>query len=305
MSILSINVNTTGLVGNTVNPRRNTMVTTDNLAAVTNPGYLNGQNSSGNIILPTDIFEVLYSFNESTQLGTYGIFQVSYSASTGFSLTIWENPGNVLLPVTAGAVAIFNGTLGQIKSNSSASPTTATNFGGFQAGASGVAGTFISFPGTAANGSLIVAAVNAGGAFNSTISNGTMAQASVFTLPDPGNAVARFLVAATATPFTTGHIPAASGTGGLMVDSGIAASALQLSANIKAAAAAWVGGSTSHAFTITGLTTSSIVIPAIQAQATGTVYIESYTVTSNTLTVTFSADPGAMVLQYTAFIAPQ
>lgn len=79
----------------------------------------------------------------------------------------------------------------------------------------------------------------------------------------------------------------------------------QTGTNILANSQAWAGGSASHAFTITGLTTSSIVVPIIQAQTTGTVYIEHYTITANTLTVTFSADPGAMVLQYIAFIAPQ
>lgn len=115
MSILSINVNTTGLVGDTVNPRRNTMVTTDNLATITAAGYLNGQNASGNPILPTDIFEVLYSFNATTQSGTFGIFTVTYVAATGFQLVIWDNPGNVLLPVVSGNIPKFNGTSGQIE----------------------------------------------------------------------------------------------------------------------------------------------------------------------------------------------
>lgn len=115
MSILSFNVNVTGLVGETVNPRRNTMVSTDTLATITAAGYLNNQNSSGNPILPTDIFEVIYGYNTSTKAGTFGIFQVSYSSSTGFSLVEWTNPGNVLLPVTSGDFAIFNGTDGQIK----------------------------------------------------------------------------------------------------------------------------------------------------------------------------------------------
>ena len=47
---------------------------------------------------------------------------------------------------------------------------------------------------TAANGKLIVKAVNAGGAFNTTISNGVMGQASVVTIPDPGAATANFVL---------------------------------------------------------------------------------------------------------------
>lgn len=115
MGIIAINVNTTGLVGQSVNPRRCTIITTDSLSTITTAGYLNNQNLLGNTILPTDIFEILYSFNQQTQVGTFGIFQVTYSSSTGFTLNLWENPGNVLLPVVDGDFAVFNGTAGQIK----------------------------------------------------------------------------------------------------------------------------------------------------------------------------------------------
>jgi hypothetical protein len=114
MSIIAINVNTTGLVGESVNPRRCSMVSTDNLATITAAGYLNNQNTGGNPILPTDIFEVIYGYNISTKQGTFGIFQVSYASATGYSLVEWTNPANVLLPVVSGDVAIFNGTSGQI-----------------------------------------------------------------------------------------------------------------------------------------------------------------------------------------------
>jgi hypothetical protein len=114
MAILSINVQTTGLVGQTVNPRRCTMITTDSLSAITTAGYLNNQNANGSPILPTDVFEVLYAFNQGTKSGTFGIFTVSFSAATGFTLTEWVNPSNVLLPVVSGDVAVFNGTSGQI-----------------------------------------------------------------------------------------------------------------------------------------------------------------------------------------------
>ncbi|MFA6080750.1 MAG: hypothetical protein WC753_04740 [Candidatus Gracilibacteria bacterium] len=66
--------------------------------------------------------------------------------------------------------------------------------GNITSGSSGDAGTFISFPATAANGTLIVAAVDAGAAFNTTISNSAMGQASVVSIPDPGVATANFLL---------------------------------------------------------------------------------------------------------------
>jgi hypothetical protein len=90
-----------------------------------------------------------------------------------------------------------------------------------------------------------------------------------------------------------------------MADSGLPAIDIQNKTNIKCNILSWAGGGTSHAFAIAGLTSSSIVIPIIQSQTTGTVYIESYVVSANTVTITFSADPGAIVLQYVAFITPQ
>ena len=70
--------------------------------------------------------------------------------------------------------------------------------GNLTAGISGAAGTLTSFPGTAANGSLIIAAANAGGAFNTTISNGTMGQSTVYTIPDIGASTGDIMVSTTA-----------------------------------------------------------------------------------------------------------
>lgn len=68
------------------------------------------------------------------------------------------------------------------------------------AGASGTAGTVDVFPATAANGKLILAAVDAGGAFNTTISNKTIGQSTVVSIPDPGASTADFVLnAGTAT----------------------------------------------------------------------------------------------------------
>lgn len=61
-------------------------------------------------------------------------------------------------------------------------------------GASGTAGTLNIFPTTAANGILKLLAVNNSGAFNSTISNSNIGQATVYSLPDAGAATANFVV---------------------------------------------------------------------------------------------------------------
>jgi hypothetical protein len=67
--------------------------------------------------------------------------------------------------------------------------------GNITAGSSGHAGTLTSFPGTAANGSLIIAAVNNVGNFTTTVSSVTaLGQSTVVTIPDPGAATANFLL---------------------------------------------------------------------------------------------------------------
>lgn len=87
--------------------------------------------------------------------------------------------------------------------------------GNVVAGSSGHAGTVSSFPSTAGNGELILAAVNAGGAFNTTISNGTIGQSSVITIPDPGAATANFVISSLVGAGTQ-HIT----SGSLQVDAG-------------------------------------------------------------------------------------
>lgn len=94
--------------------------------------------------------------------------------------------------------------------------------GNLTAGSSGHAGTVTSYPGTAANGSLILAGVNAGGAFTTTISNGTMGQSTIYTIPDAGAGTGQFIVKTAA--FVSGNFPQNSGTAGLVIDSGLAVS---------------------------------------------------------------------------------
>lgn len=66
--------------------------------------------------------------------------------------------------------------------------------GNIAAGSSGDAGSLVSYPATAANGTLVVQALNAGGAYDTTIRNSAMGQSSVVSIPDPGAATANFLL---------------------------------------------------------------------------------------------------------------
>lgn len=127
-------------------------------------------------------------------------FLISDSATTqtiatgSLALTL----GN--LTVAAGNIAATLGSLSAGTTVTGGTGVTATTgnvtatAGNVVAGSSGNAGTLISFPATATNGTLIISALNAGGAFNTTIRNSTMGQSSVISIPDPGAATANFLL---------------------------------------------------------------------------------------------------------------
>lgn len=139
--------------------------------------------------------------------------------------------------------------------------------GNISAGKSGAAGTLNSFPGTAANGQLIVAAVNAGGAFNTTISNGTMGQSTVYTMGDIG-----------------------ASTGGLVV----ATSAIRMKSVAGAAAA---GGAAAQSFTDAFCTSSSNVVGNWNTQANAASVLQIVP-GNGSFVVTSSADAGVGTFNY-------
>jgi hypothetical protein len=198
----------------------------DNLATVTTAGYLTSAAIQAGIPLSNaDVIQALYSFNIQTQSGTFGIFTVSISAATGqITLTQWANSGDAVLPTTANYLAHFTNTTGTISSAAGNVIQPGNISAGIAAG--GTAGTLASYSATGSKGSLILAAVANTGNTNTTISNVAMGQASVVSIPDPANALGRFLVGATATPFVSGNFPQNSGTGGLMIDSGVPVSSI-------------------------------------------------------------------------------
>ena len=154
----------------------------------------------------------------------------------------------------------------------------------FLAGADASAGAFFSFPATTASGTLALAAAdNATGDFDTTISNGTaIAQDQVISIPDAGAATANFALAPGA--LVSGNVVTASGTAGLIQDGGFAV--------LANTTAAYAGGATSNAFTATGIGATSIVT-AVILTSSNDVSITKAVPTADTLTVRFSADPGA------------
>ena len=133
----------------------------------------------------------------------FGIDNFVFNADPSAGAVSFSGPASV-----ANALPVFSDTAGNIKAASTtvtlaqeldvAAPIKSTT-GDITSGSSGDAGSFISFPATAANGTLIMAAANAGGAFNTTISNAaSVGQNQVVSIPDSGAAAANFIVSKSA-----------------------------------------------------------------------------------------------------------
>lgn len=276
MPILNVQSLQIGLVG--VTPSLSYIATDDSQSDILATGYLNAIVAGGTSFqMPgVAIVSTIESAGAEVKVGMY---QISHSG-VNWSLINPSNSGDISLPTIVNHIATYtdvNGALGE-------DAATAINGGNIQAGLSGTAGFVSSFPSTASRGSLRVQAVANSGDTVTTISNVAMGQASAISIPDPGNALARFLVAASATPFTSGNLVKSSGTGGLVVDAGFSV--------LAKTTAAYAGGGTSNAFVATGLTALSIVTASI-VTSTNAVSVTNVVPSADTLTVTFSADPGA------------
>lgn len=189
---------------------------------------------------------------------------------------------SVVGATTANALAVFADTAGSVKGASapvtlgqnlaitgtlSATGAITSSAGDITAGASGAAHSFISFPATAANGTFIFKAVNAGGAFNTTLSNGVMGQSTVYTLPD--------ILAA---------------TGGIVVST----AAVRMK---SVAAAAAAGGAAAQSFTDAFCTTGSNVIGNWNTQANAASVLKIVP-GNGSFVVTSSADAGVGTFNY-------
>ena len=154
------------------------------------------------------------------------------------------------------------------------------------AASANAAGGFLSFPATASSGSFKWFATNQGGNYASSMTNAAFGQASAFVIPDPANANAAVMVGAGATPFVSGNIPMASGTHGLFVDSGIAASNYQpLTATVTLTAAQ----------VIAAYATPEVLIPASSGKVA---IVIAATVYTNSTGNTAFATGVAPIIQY-------
>jgi hypothetical protein len=87
-------------------PNLKFMVSTDNLATITAPGYIQANNIDASLPLAnTDVIMILYNYNLQTTVGTYGLFSVLVSQATGFiTLTLTNVSLTATVKLTAAQV---------------------------------------------------------------------------------------------------------------------------------------------------------------------------------------------------------
>lgn len=93
MSILTIVPDTAGQVG--VNPRRVKVISTDDLAAITSAGYLNGLYGQPYSFYPTDVFDISYNYDTISKTGIYGMFLPTFNG-VQITLNQWLPIQNLL-----------------------------------------------------------------------------------------------------------------------------------------------------------------------------------------------------------------
>lgn len=248
-------------------PQRKRMVTTDSLATITTAGYLNSTDLQSNPIAPSDVLDVLYSFNQQTNSGTFGIFTVSI-ANGVITLVSWANPGDVLLPVVSGDFANFNGTTGQI-SDAGFSPTDATK-------------TKVVMLNAAPTINHVAIFTNANGTVGD---GGVLGTAAAKAASDNTKATVASVSAAT----VTGNLAKFADTAGTVSDQGIAFKSV--------AGASVAGGAAAQTVTDAFSTSASCIVANWNTQANA-VTIQKIVPGNGSFVVTSSGDPGASTLNY-------
>jgi hypothetical protein len=217
--------------------------------------------------LPAQIGVSAIVFNADPSAGGVAF---SGGASTANALAVFSNASGDIKAATTtttlGQPLNITGALGVTGAITASTNITATD-GPITSGSSGNAGTFISFPATAANGTFIFEALNAGGAFNTTLRNSVMGQSTVYSLGDIGAA--------------TGAIPVATG-------------AISMK---KVASAAAAGGNATQNFVDAFCTAASVVLGFWNTSANA-VSIQKIVPGVGSFDVVSSADAGVGTFNY-------
>lgn len=253
MAILNIQTVQTGLVGTL--PSLAYIYTDSTESQVLTAGFLNHEVQNGTSFqMPC----IAFVSTKATPTSAFqvGIYQVAH-VGTNWSLVPTGSPGDVVLPTIANHIATYTNTTGQLSEDAA----TAINGGNIQAGLSGTAGYFASFPATLARGSLRLVAANSTGDTVTQITNAAMAAARVFTIPDGGQVASNFLISDSAGTQTIATGSLALTLGNIVVAAG----------SIAATLGAISAGTTVTAGTGVTATTGNIVASAgnLVAGATG------------------------------------
>lgn len=192
-----------------VTPNLKMMKVTDDLTTITTAGYLTFSELQGYDVSPNDEIHIRYNASATDDsVGDLLIAKVQVSNGV-ITLVADSSEGNVILPVTVDHIATYYNTNGVLKNGSS----TAINKGNLQAGLSGTAGTLISYPSTAAKGSLALKANDNAADYHNIIQNFLTAQQTTYNLLDPGVANAYFILSdyAAGQTINTGDLTVAGG----------------------------------------------------------------------------------------------
>lgn len=186
MTILNVQIGEIGESG--VVPQIIRLETDNTLAEVTATGYLNGLVKQGFALSESDMALVVTKAS-ATSAKEVAWLEVSKSGAN-WSLVPTNSPGEVVLPTVANRLAHFTNTTGTL----SDAAGDVVNLGDLTLGASGTEGILNLYPSTAAKGSLIVKAIDNTGDTSVTISNAAHGQATVYSIPDVGQAAGSLLV---------------------------------------------------------------------------------------------------------------
>lgn len=263
LQLVRVNVGQVGVLPGDVK-----MVSTDNLATITAAGYLN---NNGNLyknvgLSPSDIIECLYSYNELTHSGTYTLLRVAISN------------GIITLSVSSGDDALTSAHI-------------------FVGNASNVA-TDVAMTGDIAITNAGVTSIAAGAIVNADVSaTAAIAFSKLAALPSAQILVGNASNAAAAVAMS-GDV-AIDNAGATTIQAASVEKAM-LAATIRpshmivfASQVTTVGGAAAEAFVVTGAVgATDRAFVQIVDDGTANVTVLQAVVTDNTLTVTFSANPG-------------
>lgn len=265
---------------------RQRILSDDNLATITTPGYLNPSILQGYNYPPTAEICVSYIEAGVNALGYFmavpdsnGILTLVPAAAISLDAII-KDPADDQI-IEEHDLTLANGNL-TAENLIAANGNITSTLGDVIAGSSGNDGVLVSFPPSATKGSLQVKAADNVGDTITTLTNSSMNQATTFVLPDPGGASANILVHPGT--FVDNNLVVADGTLGKVADAGFAI--------LSNTTAVYGGGGTSNTFVAVGLTVAAKGSAVIRT-STNSVSITKAVPGSGTLAITFSADPGA------------